>query len=436
MREGPPSWPEFPAQLITDRTSKEAQALWEDWLREARRVSWHGPMPALVDTEIIVRHEDARAILADEERFPQNFTGSFRAMALLNPNAGADFHALLDEMDASSLINQSGERHRALRALIGRAFTARRINRTRPFIRDLAGRLIADLAPGDDFVAGFSTRIPSTTLCELVGIPDELRDRCAEWVAALAVLLSPLKLVTLDAAQAAEVVAAREALIGACTELIARRRSDPPRSGAGDADDDLVTELARHDGAAFDDRALALNLADLLFGGNDNTQRALGQMLLVLVDHPDVWEAVHADPASADAVVEEILRYRPASPGAFRRTACPVQRDGADWPQDQVLWASSYSANRDEAVFADGTSFDPHRPNARDHLSFGHGHHLCIGANLARAELQESLRVLTATLTDLRLAGDVVIANEGAAGPVHLPLAFDRRAAAPRGDGG
>jgi cytochrome P450 len=425
MRDGPPSWPEFPAQLITDRTSKEAEALWEGWLREARRVTWHGPMPALVDTEIVVRHEDARVILADETQFPQNFTGSFRAMAALNPNAGPDFHALLDEMDASSLINQSGERHRALRALIGRAFTARRINQTRPFIRALAGRLLADLRPGDDFIAGFATRIPSTTLCELVGIPDELRERCADRVATLAVLLSPLKLVTLDAAQSAEVVAARAALIDGCAELIARRRADADTL-ASEADD-LVAELVRHDQAVFDDRTLALNLADLLFGGNDNTQRALGQMLLILLDHPDVWEAVHADPAFADAVVEECLRYRPASPGAFRRTACPVRRGDADWPQDQVLWASSYSANRDEAVFTDGALFDPHRANARDHLSFGHGHHLCIGANLARAELQETLRVLTATLAHPRLAGDVVIANEGAAGPVLLPLDFDRR---------
>lgn len=419
MRDGPPSWPEFPAELMTDRTSPQAQALWEGWLREARRVSWHGPMPALVDTEIIVRHGDARAILADEAQFPQHFTGSFRAMAAMNPNAGPDFHALLDEMDAASLINQSGERHRALRALIGQAFTARRINRTRPYIRDLATRLLDALAPGDDFVAGFAVRIPSTTLCEMVGIPDEMRARCTGWVTTLAVLLSPLQLVTLDADRAAEVVAARAALIDACAELIARRRAEPR--------DDLVSQLAHHDQATFDDRSLALNLADLLFGGNDNTQRALGQMLLVLVDHPDVWEAVHADPAFADPVVEECLRYRPASPGAFRRTACPTRRDGADWPQDQVLWASSYSANRDERVFTDATRFDPHRPNAREHLSFGHGHHLCVGANLARAELQESLRALTAAITPPRLAGEVVIVNEGAAGPAHLPLAFDRR---------
>jgi cytochrome P450 len=419
MRDGPPSWPGFPDQLITDRTSKEAQALWEDWLREARRVSWHGPMPALVDTEIIVRHGDARAVLADEAQFPQHFTGSFRAMAALNPNAGPDFHALLDEMDASSLINQSGERHRELRALIGQAFTARQINRTRPYIRDLATRLLDGLGPGDDFVAGFATLIPSTTLCELVGIPDGMRERCTGWVAELAVLLSPLKLVTLTAEQATAVVDARAALIDACTDLIAQRRAEPR--------DDLVSQLARHDEATFDDRSLALNIADLLFGGNDNTQRALGQMALILLDHPDVWEAVHADPALAEPVVEECLRFRPASPGAFRRTAAPTRRDGADWPADQVLWASSYSANRDERVFPGGTEFEAYRANAREHLSFGHGHHLCIGANLARAELQESLRVLTAALEPPKLAGELVIVNEGAAGPALLPLDFTRR---------
>lgn len=419
MRDGPPSWPTFPDQLITDRTSKQAQALWEGWLRDARRASWHGPMAALVDTEIIVRHGDARAILADEQRFPQHFTGSFRTMAAMNPDLGPDFHALLDEMEASSLINQGGERHRALRALIGQGFTARRINRARPYIRGLATRLLDGLEPGDDFVAGFATRIPSATLCELVGIPDEMRSRCTAWVASLAVLLSPLKLVTLPAEQAAEVVAARASLIDACTELIARRRAEPR--------DDLASHLAGHAQAAFDDRALALNIADLLFGGNDNTQRALGLMLLVLVDHPDVWEAVHADPALADPVVEETLRFRPASPGAFRRTAAPTRRDTADWPADQVLWASSYSANRDERVFPDGGDFDPRRANAREHLSFGHGHHMCIGANLARAELQESLRVLTAALAPPTLAGDVVIVNEGAAGPAVLPLAFTRR---------
>jgi cytochrome P450 len=420
-------WPEFPVLLLTDRTSPHAQAAWEEWLRSCRQTDWHGPMPALPGTEIVVRHAYAREVLSDGERFPQRFTGSFRAMAALNPNAGPDFHALLDEMDASSLINQGGERHKRLRAVLGRAFTARNINQTRPFIRDLASRLLAGLSPGDDFVSGFAVQIPSTTLCQLVGIPEPDRPRLAAWVDELAVLLSPLKLLTLTADEAAAVVEARASLIAYGCELLAERRTSPS--------DDLMSHLAALGGSAggsseddgFDDRALALNIADLLFGGNDNTQRALGMMLLVLVDHPDVWDEVAANPDFADDVVEECLRFRPPSPGAFRRTACPMQYDGADWPADQALWASAYSANRDEEVFDHSTEFDVHRANARDHLSFGHGAHFCIGANLARAEMQECLRVLTATLTCPQLDGEVVIVNEGAAGVAHLPLTFTRR---------
>jgi hypothetical protein len=424
-------WPEFPATLLTDRTSPEAAVLWEQWLRDCRQADWHGPMPVMPGTEIVVRHAYAREVLTDGDRFPQRFTGSFRAMAALNPNLGPDFHALLDEMDASSLINQGGERHRRLRAVLGRAFTARNINQTRPFIRDLATRLVADLQPGDDFVSGFAVQIPSTTLCQLVGIPEPDRERLAAWVAELAVLLSPLKLLTLDPTQAAAVVDARESLITYGCGLLAQRRLSPA--------DDLLSHLAAlgagdsgeggegGDDERFDDRTLALNIADLLFGGNDNTQRAIGQMLLVLIERPDVWEAVADNPAFADDVVEECLRFRPASPGAFRRTAAPTQYDGADWPADQALWASSYSANRDEDVFDHSSEFDPHRPNARDHLSFGHGAHFCIGASLARAEMQECLRVLTATLTCPEPAGEIVIVNEGSAGAAHLPLTFTRR---------
>ena len=419
MADPTPAWPEFPVELITDRTSPESQALWEGWLRAARQAGAHGPMPALPGVEIVVRHECAREILSDEARYPQNFTSSFRSMAVLNPQLGADFHALLDEMDASSLINQGGDRHRALRALLGRAFTARTINQVRPFIRDLARHLVAAMQPGDDYVSAFALRVPSTTLCELVGIPEADRDRCTEWVAELAVLLSPIRLLTLDAAQAGEVVAAREALVAYGTDLIARRRVEPL--------DDLVSHLAQAADDRFDDRALALNIADLLFGGNDNTQRALGQMVLVLVERPDVWDAVGADPAVAEPVVEELLRYRPPSPGAFRRTAAPVDLGGGPLDEDQALWASSYSVNRDEALFDDGAAFAPLRANARDHLSFGHGAHHCIGASLARAELQECLRVLTATITCPRISGEVVIVNDGAAGPVHLPITFTRR---------
>jgi cytochrome P450 len=407
--------------LLTERTSTDALAAWDGWFLAARQAGWHGPMPALPGAEAIVRHRAARELLMDDDRFPQHFTGAFRALAVLNPNLGDDFHALLDEMESTSLINLSAERHSALRALLGPAFGPRNVNRFRPFVTDLAGRLIAALEPGDDFMAGFALHVPTTTLCELLGVPEDDRASCLGWAAALAPLVRPLSLLTMDAEQAGAVVAAREALIEYGMDLLARRRAEPR--------DDLISRLAADESGAFDDRALALNIGDLLFGGNDNTQRSLGQMLLILTEHPDVWEAVAADDGRfADAVVEECIRYRPGSGGAFRRTSRATQHDDADWAADQVLWISSYSANRDEDHFDDSSTFDPRRPNARDHISFGHGIHHCIGATLARAEMQECLRVLTSAITCPQVSGEIVIANEGAAGPVELPLTFERRA--------
>jgi cytochrome P450 len=306
-----------------------------------------------------------------------------------------------------------------LRAFFGPELRPRSVNRLRPFVAGLASRLTAAMAPGDDFMAAFAPHVPVATLCELLGVPDDDRARCLAWADALAPLLSPLPLLALDAEQGGAVVAAWEALLDHGMALLAARRAEPR--------DDLVSRLATDEESPADDRALALNIGDLLFGANDNTRRALGQMMLILTDHPEVWDAVAADGDLADTVVEECIRYQPPTGGAFRRTAAATRRGDADWPADQVLWMSSYAANHDERVFDDASIFDPHRPNARDHLSFGHGIHHCIGANLARAELQECLRVLTSTITCPQICGDVVIANEGAAGPVVLPLTFARR---------
>ncbi|MGH7357237.1 MAG: cytochrome P450 [Acidimicrobiia bacterium] len=420
MADQPAEWPEFPVAMLGGQTSPEAQELWEESFRQARRASWHGPIAALPNVDMIVRHEDACALLSDE-RYVQHLGALLGELALLNPKLGDDFHAALAETEESSLIHQEGDYHRALRALFGRGFSARRVKALRPYITDLATRLVDAMRPGDDFVECFATRIPPITLCEVIGIPDEDRGIYEEHVANMMLLISrPLAILSMDAEQASAVVAAREAVTEYAMSLLERRRADPQ--------DDLVSDLARAENCPLDDRALAINIGDLLFGGSDNTQRTLGQMVVILTEHPDVWDAVAEDPSFADTVVEECLRYRPAAPGPFRRTTDATQYRDAAWAEGQVLWSSSYSVNRDEDVFEDGSKFEPGRSNVRSHLSFGHGVHHCIGASLARAELQESLRVLTATMTCPVPCGEVVIRNEGSIGPVSVPIEFKRRA--------
>jgi cytochrome P450 len=419
MTDAARSWPEFPVALFEDRSSSEAQALWEGWLREARQADWHGPFAMLPGVDMIVRQRDACDVLSDGDRYPQHLVGALRSLALLNPNLDGEFHGVLDEMEASSLVNQNGSRHRAMRALFSRAFTPRSINQIRPFVTELAGRLVDAMQPGEDFVAEFAVELPAAALCELLGISGEDRASYLAWVSAIQLVFGPT-ILSMDAEQAAAVVAAKEALIDYGMSLLAQRRAEPR--------DDLVSRLACDPDRPLDDRALAVNIGDLLIGGNHNTPRALSQMVLTLTEHPDVWDAVADDPDLAETVVEECLRYRPVSRGPFRCTAAETRHRDTNWPEGQILWISNFSVNHDEEVFEDGSTFNPHRSNVREHLSFGHGAHHCIGASLARAEMQESLRVLTAAITCPQVYGDVVIGDDGAGSPVALPITFERRA--------
>jgi cytochrome P450 len=421
MADRPAEWPEFPTELLGGEVSPDDYDVWDKAFCQARQASWHGPNPALPDVDMIIRHQDACAVLSDEERYPQHLGKALQDLALLNPNLGDDVHAVLAEINGSSLIHQNADHHRALRKLFGWGFTAERVKAMRPFIADLAARLVEAMQPGDDFVAGFATQLPSTTVCELLGIPDEDRGIYHEHAERVITLLSrPLRILSMDAEEASAAVAAWEAVVEYGMSLLERRRADPQN--------DLVSHLACAEDCPLDDRALAVNFGDLLVGGSDTTQRTLGQMVLLLTKHRHVWDAVAADPSFADAVVEECLRYGPASPGPFRVTADTTRHRDATWPAGQVLWTSSFSVNRDEDLFEDGSKFEPGRSNGRRHLTFGYGVHHCLGASLARAELQESLRVLTAAMTCPVVCGEVDMVNEVAPRLRSLPIDFERRA--------
>jgi cytochrome P450 len=304
--------------------------------------------------------------------------------------------------------------------LFSRTFTPRNVASLRSFVHDRALDLVDALEPGSDFVPGFAAEVPALTLCELIGIPADDRAEYVGWVAAQSSMLGLTTLMTMTPAHAERYARINNSVDEYTVALIEARRQDPR--------DDLVSRLVTDPECPLDDRALAVNLNTFLFAGNDTTQRMLGLMVMVLQDRPDVWDAVAADPDFAAAVVEECLRVRPPANGGFRRTTCPVEYRDTTWPQDQVVVYSGISASEDEEVFgADAMTFDPYRPNAKDHLAFGHGPHYCIGANLARMELQESLKVLTARITCPTILDGVEMAVAAIAGPTRLPITFTRR---------
>src|ERR1019366_8091967 len=225
--------------------------------------------------------------------------------------------------------------------------------------------------------------LPSTVLCEMLGIPNEDHARFAHWTALIGQSFSPVL-------EPDQILAIEDALRGLNTyvgELIDVRHRQPG--------DDLLTALvqAEDDGDRLDHDELVAMVINLLFAGHDTTKTSLSIALMVLGNHPDALTAIRADPERIPDAIEETLRYEPLIGLTTRRASEEMEIAGVEIPQDSVLVLSVMAANRDPRRFSRPDQFDITRSD-NHHLTFGYGAHHCIGSSLARAELQESLGVL------------------------------------------
>jgi hypothetical protein len=376
-------------------------------LQRARQAGW---LADAAFSPAVLRHDDVRELLADP-RLHANFPDFLHTLGI---TSGA-FHDWM----ALSPLNRDGADHQRWRSLMSRTFTPRRVESIRPFLRQAAHELIDGFAARGrcEFVAEFADAYPSLGLCELIGVPRQDRDRFRAWANTIGIGFSPVEL----AARIGEVDAALTHLLAYAGELAAARRAEPR--------DDLVTRIAQaaHEDGWSDD-AVRGAITGLVFAGHETTKNQLGWMIAVLAGHGDVWEAVAGGSAAAADVVEEVLRFRSAVTGVGRRVAEPVEHRGERLEPGTPLFLSVWSADHDEAVFPRPDELDIARNRDVPHLAFGHGAHFCLGAALARAELQEGLAALTARLT-------CPAVGEGAAwkppvginGPERLPITFTAR---------
>jgi cytochrome P450 len=164
----------------------------------------------------------------------------------------------------------------------------------------------------------------------------------------------------------------------------------------------------------------------LIFGGQDTTQCQLACAAATFAAHPDAWKRLAETPSLAASAAEEVLRYEPAGSGSPRLALEDLEHKGLAIPAGSVALPSGPAANRDPEVYADPDRFDVERVHPRPMLTFGGGVHYCLGAHLARLELTEALRVITARMPNARLAGPVPWkAISGITGPLSVPLEFD-----------
>jgi cytochrome P450 len=302
-----------------------------------------------------------------------------------------------------NVLHINGPDHSRLRGLVNPSFTPRAAERWRPAMRGFLAQLL-EVLPDDgrcDFVEAFAKPYPSLVIATVLGAPLEDAPRLHEWSNWIQRQFDPPTLM----AERPRIERAVTELYAYLDELLAVRRTTPG--------DDLISQLIAAEGAppakpVVGDRLSDVELVNLvlnvLIGGIDTTQSQLAHAVRLLAEHPDQWALLRADPARAPAAVEEALRYEPITPFTARILLEDVEYRDVLFPKDTVLLVCSFAANRD---VPDGERFDLAAPrDAGKPLTFGAGPHYCLGANLARAELQEGLRFLAERVETIALDGE------------------------------
>lgn len=329
------------------------------------------------------RHEDVRTVLGDS-RFLPRFPGV--------EAASEEISELAEITDLMFL--KDGAEHTRLRKLVAKAFTPRFIEGMRGPVRQRVDELIDDLVaagPGADFVGTFSVPLAIDVISGMLGVRLEDREKYRGWAEA------SLASTAFTEYSQDDVTAAVFQMLVEVTELIKVKRAD--------LGEDLLSQLiAVHDeqGVLTDQELLGLGVT-VLTAGSISTVAALVRGLVLLQTPRQRWEDLIADPAGLPVAVEEILRLEAAGGDPMRIAKEDLTLGGVEVKAGQVVVLSLTAANRDPSVFEDPESYCPARePNP--HLVFGHGPHHCLGAALARVEVEESLRGLTRRLPGLRLA--------------------------------
>jgi cytochrome P450 len=330
---------------------------------------------------LVTRHEDVKAVQTDARFSREAIIGKDVARTSAFPLQG------------NSIIGMDPPDHTRIRRLVSAAFTARRVEHLRPAAQAMVDRLIDELVEGPqpaDLVEGLATPLPIGMICDLLGVPFDDRVRFGAWARVFMTSSGH----TMD-----EILDAHAKLLGYLTELVAERRAAPTSDLLGA----LVAQ--RDEGDALSEDELVQLGFTLLVGGYETTAAQLGKALFWLLLNPDDASRVRAEPELVGSAVEELLRMIPLSSGTSLAWVATedVPVAGITVRAGEAVMASAAAANLDPSVFTDPERADVARdPNP--HVAFGHGAHFCLGAHLARMEMQVAIETFLRRLPDARLA--------------------------------
>jgi cytochrome P450 len=342
---------------------------------------------------LLSRHDDVALSLRDHRRFCKDFAGDM--MRRYGANR-------LDEPAIANLARTmlvvDPPDHTRLRTLVTKAFTARKVTDMRPRIRRIVDEQLDRVAAqGEmDVVNDLAHRLPVLAICDMLGIPKEHRAQFLNAGHVSGRILDPVPLTReeMDRANAG-------ALMGHVyfDQLCELRRREPK--------DDVTTALvqAEEAGDRLTTEELRANIGLLFAAGHETTAGQISSGLLALHRNPDQWERLRKDPSLIPNAVEELLRYDSAVQMGARVTTEAVELGGVTIPANESVVALLGAANRDPAQYRDPDRLDIGRQNVRP-MSFGGGIHHCLGAQLARLEIELAITALierfpTFTLPDI-----------------------------------
>ncbi len=357
----------------------------------------------------VLRYEDATAVLRDK-RWHSATSRIPELMGITNPT--------FLERQQVSILSAEGDVHPRLRRLVAPAFSPRAADRLRPFMREVMNGLIDDVADAGraDFTADICEPYPIPIICELLGAPKK------DWQLFSRLASDILEIFSADVVDKLDVIMKAQDELGDYSRgLIAARRDKPA--------DDLLTDLiaAEEAGDKLSNDELVMMVNAVIVGGTDTTRNQLGCAVAVFADHPDQWALLAERPELAPRAVEESMRFFGAVRGTARFASCDIEYRDTVFPTGTFIAIGLADANRDPAVFTEPGAFDiTSEASSQPQLTFGSGIHYCLGAALARAELQEALPLLARRMPKLAIDGQITWKPDGVGifGPASMPITF------------
>ena len=364
--------------------------LFEAW-RSEDPVHWNpttpnyvSPLPTSTMTKgfwVLTRYQDVFDASRDQERFSSYDAG----FVIWDP---------IEEELARQRANFMGMRpadHSSVKQLVMPAFSPKAMQQIIPEVERLAKEIVDEIADRGEceFVFDVASKLPVYTFCELMGIPHELRATVVDLGNAMADLEAP-RPQSFDPAM--EIFAISE-------NLSEEKRRSPDGSLLSTLVHDEILGLSQ----------MNINMLFLVFSiaGHETTRSTAAHFMYLMATHPDQYSLLLSDiDKHLENAIEEVLRYTSTTTN-FRRTATvDTEIGGHPVKKGDKIYLSYAAANRDPAVFQDPHLFNITRPNARKHLSFGTGPHVCIGARLARIELNALLKQILTRYPDFRISGE------------------------------